>query len=345
MKKIICCILAVLTVLACTGCERRVSVRSKTFYGCFDTVSTVYDYSGMSAKEFSAFADKVRVQLEYYDGLFDIYGGCDGEVNMYDLNSAAGKGAVTVNADMIDFLTFCKETYYLTGGTVNVAAGSLLSIWHDCRERASNGEQITALPTDGELRAAMEHTNIENLVIDAENLTVEITDPEASLDVGAVAKGYAVERVAEELMAEGYTSVVLDVGGNLRIIGSKSDGGTWRTGIRNPDTASEERYVCYVDIKNTSCVTSGGYERYFELDGKRYHHLIDTSTGMPADNFASVTVICEDSGLADALSSALFIMDFELGKELLSELSGVRAIWVQNDGSVVDSLNFEKQKL
>lgn len=330
--------LAAAILMSLVACDRGDKVQTKTFYGCFDTVSTVYDYSGMSEKEFSSLVDRVRSRLEYYDSVFDIYDSTDGMVTLCDVNSMAGKGDVTVSSDIIELLLYCKEMYYLTGGTVNVAAGALLSIWHDYREKANNGSSENALPTDEELALARKHIDIEGLLIDEQACTVELTDPEMSLDVGAIAKGYAVERVARELLADGYTSIVLDVGGNLRILGSKTNGTSWRTGIRNPDTVSDERYVYYVDIKDTSCVTSGGYERYFEVDGKRYHHLIDTSTAMPADNFASVTVICEDSALADALSSALFIMDYESGLSLLNSLNGVRAIWVENNGNVIDSL-------
>lgn len=324
--------------MSLVACDSGKKVRTKTFYGCFDTVSTVYDYSGMSAKDFSLLVERVRSRLEYYDSLFDIYDSADGTVTLFDVNKMAGKGAVSVSADIIELLLYCKEMYYLTDGTVNVAAGALLSIWHNYREKANNGSLENTLPTDDELTFAKEHIDIEDLLIDEEARTVELLDPTMSLDVGAIAKGYATERVAQELLADGYTSIVLDIGGNLRILGSKIDGTSWHTGIRNPDTSSDERYVYYVDIKDTSCVTSGGYERYFEVDGKRYHHLIDTSTAMPADNFASVTVVCEDSALADTLSSALFIMDYESGVSLLNSLNGVRAIWVDKSGNVIDSL-------
>lgn len=344
-KRIIAGLLLLSVALGLTSCNFRKKPRSETFYGYFDTVSTVYDYSGLGRGDFGDLVDEVKEELSYYNKLFDIYKEYEGVVNLATVNANAGGGAIKVDREMIDFLSYCKEMYYLTGGSVNIAAGSVLSIWHKHREDA--GKTATTddnkLPSMAELESAKNHTNIDNLVIDEENLTVELLDAEMSLDVGAIGKGYATERVAEELREDGYDQIVLDIGGNLKIIGEREDGGTWKTGIRNPDTTSSDPYIYYLDIKDTACVTSGGYERYYEVDGKKYHHLIDMDTLMPANHFASVTVIAFDSGLADALSSAMFIMSMDEGKALLETLDGVRVVWVEHNGNVVDSDDFDNQ--
>ena len=126
---------------------------------------------------------------------------------------------------------------------------------------------------------------------------------------------------------------MLNIGGNLRIIGSKPDGTGWNTGIKNP--MDQSKYSLYLNIKNISCVTSGDYERYFTYNGNKYHHVIDKDTLMPSNYFSSVTILVNDSGLADALSTALFSMSYEEGKLLVEKLGNVEVVWIYKDGTVV----------
>lgn len=321
-------LLSLLSLLSLFGCNRKNKQKNRIFYEYFDTVSTVYDYSGGSEAAFNENAAFVKMRLEYYHRLFDIYSEYDGINNIATVNRLAGQSEVEVDEELIEFLEYAVEMHNLTDGHTNIAMGSVLSIWHKYREI---GE---AVPTESELKAAAEHTDIENLVLDKENCTVRFLDPEMSLDVGAIAKGYAVERIAEELISKGISSYVLDAGGNLRIIGTKPDGTTWRTGVQNPNPYAKERYVYYLNVADTSVVTSGDYQRYYIVDGVKYHHIINKDTLMPADYFSSVTVVTKDSGLADALSTALFNMDYEAGVELVSKLDDVSVVWLEKDGEI-----------
>ena len=163
-----------------------------------------------------------------------------------------------------------------------------------------------------------------------------------SLDVGAIAKGYATEQVADKLAANGLVSGILNVGGNVRAIGNNiKTGEPWSVGIQNPDSESEEAILNLVNLEEASMVSSGDYERYYTVDGKRYNHIIDTKTLFPAENFTAVTVICEDSGMADALSTAIYCMDFEQGLELIQSIEGSEAMWVFKDKSIRYSEGFE----
>ena len=188
-------------------------------------------------------------------------------------------------------------------------------------------------------KTAAEHTDIGQLIIDEENCTVTLTDPEMTLDVGAIAKGYATERVARFLEEKGITGYVLNVGGNVRTIGTKPDGSGWVTGIKNPKDPST--IAVNITIADTSCVTSGSYERFFIADGKKYHHIIDPDTLFPAEYFDSVTVITPDSGVADCLSTALFCMSYEEGLKLL-ESFGAEALWILPDGEKLYSPGMEQ---
>ena len=163
-----------------------------------------------------------------------------------------------------------------------------------------------------------------------EKNTVRRTDPRALIDVGAIGKGYATEKAAQYLESKGCTSYVLNIGGNIRIVGTKVNGDGWVTGIKNP--LDPEIYAYYTKIADTSCVTSGDYERYFMVDNVKYHHIIDEETLMPAEYFSSVTIITKDSGLADTLSTALFCMSYEEGLELVESLDGVEVLWIFKDG-------------
>ena len=159
-----------------------------------------------------------------------------------------------------------------------------------------------------------------------------MADADMSLDVGAIAKGYATEKVADMLEGQGISHVLLDIGGNIRAIGDKPDGTLWRLGLQNPDLDSDENYVHIIELESTSLVTSGDYQRYYTVNGKRYHHIIDPQTLMPSDRFTDVSVIYEDSGISDAMSTALFNMDIEEGKAL-AESVGAEVLWIFQDGS------------
>ena len=312
------------------GCEReqKITAKNRIYYDYFDTVSTIYDYTGGSEDDFRQVYTHFEDRLSYYHKLFDIYNEYEEINNIATVNRLAGKEAVKVDAELIEFLEYAMEMHTLTGGYMNIAMGSVLSIWHEYRTVGDS------LPKMEQLTAAAEHTDIKDIVIDKEKSTVYISDPEMSLDVGAIAKGYAVERIAKSLESYGISSYVLDVGGNLRAIGTKKDGSGWRTGVQNPRPTADKPYVYYLNISNGSVVTSGDYQRYYTVDGKNYHHIINKDTLMPAEYFSSVTVVTRDSGLADTLSTALFNMDYERGLALVSSISGVAVVWVKMDGEI-----------
>ena len=307
---------------------------SSIYFNTHSQISTYADKTDENIENYVKIADEV---LSYYHELFDIYYEYSGINNIRTVNKNAGKSPVKVDTEMIDFLEYCKELYTLTNGKTNVMLGSVLKIWHDCREEATENFGYLspeALPTDEELTEAALHTSIDSLVIDREASTVYISDPDASLDVGAVAKGYTVDILYQRLKAVGADSVVLNIGGNIRTIGLKPDGNLWVTGITNPDRQSDEPLIRRLKIGEISLVTSGDYERYFVSADKTYHHIIDSETLKPAEYFSSVSILTENSGLADALSTALFCMSYEDGLALVSEIGNVEVIWITKDGTV-----------
>jgi thiamine biosynthesis lipoprotein len=190
-----------------------------------------------------------------------------------------------------------------------------------------------------QLKEAAKHTDINQVIIDEKNSTVYLQDPEMSLDVGGIAKGYATEQVARIAEKNGFTSGLISVGGNVRSIGVRGDGTSWKVGVQNPFDKNGAD-ISKVDLTNAALVTSGIYERYYTVNGKNYHHIIDPDTLFPADYFASVSILCADSGKADALSK-IFNMPFEQGLALVESMPDVAALWVFPDGHVEMSSRFK----
>jgi thiamine biosynthesis lipoprotein len=329
-----------------TGCPKTakredvIKPKGMVYFTFFDTVSYVYSYKGDTQKEFEERCQEVSDILSEYHALFNIYYDFEGVSNLKAVNDNAGREPVKVGRKLIDFLLYAKQLHEATSGEMNVMMGSVLKLWHDCRSEASTSPSKARIPTADELNEAAKHTDISLLEIDEENLTVFISDPKASIDVGALGKGYATEKAAEHLRSVGADSYVLNIGGNIRIIGHKQDGGSWGTGIKDP--ADTSRYATVIDIADTSCVTSGDYERFFSVNGKKYHHIIDKDTLMPSEYFSSVTIITPDSGLADALSTALFSMSYEDGLRLISAMSTkVEVLWIFPNGEMRMSDGFK----
>ena len=342
MKKILSITLLIslaLSLFSCSfGSSDNDAGKSKTIStSYFNTFSVIYAFGENADTDIEKYAAISEECLAYYHKLFDIYFEYTGINNIRTINKKAGKEAVTVDRELIDFLLYCKELFTVTGGKTNIMLGSVLKLWHDVREDAEGDFGYLApekLPTDAALTEAMSHTSIDSLIIDEEACTVYISDPKASIDVGAIAKGYTVDILAERLIAEGAESVALNIGGNIRTIGLKPSGALWVTGITNPDKEAEDSLKCRIEIGESSVVTSGDYERYFISGDKKYHHIIDPETLYPADYFSSVTIITKNSGLADALSTALFCMSYEDGLALVETLSDVEVLWIYKDGEV-----------
>ncbi len=343
IKKIISIVLLCSVIFTLCGCNRQNNPRKTTYFGYFDTVANILSFGEDNRWEFAEKSSAAVSLLGEYHRLFDIYNEYPGINNLCTVNKKAGGEPLQVDKRLVDFLLYAKEMYDLTGGEMNVMMGSVLKLWHDARTAASKNPENAAIPPMEKLREAMAHTDVSLLEIDAEKSTVRISDPAARIDVGALGKGYATEQVAKYLESLGAESYVLNIGGNIRIIGHKPDGTGWVTGVTNPFDPKSGNYSYYLKIADTSCVTSGDYERNFTVDGKKYHHIIDKDTLMPADYFSSITVITKDSGMADALSTALFSMSYEDGMALLDKIPyDVEVLWIDKNGSFLKSDGLSK---
>ena len=326
MKRILALVLCVLLLTGCASHkEPELKQYTATFLTLFDTVTSIVGRAESEQAHMAA-AQTIHDELLTYHQLFDIYNDYEGINNLKTVNDNAGLSPVVVDRAIIDLLLDCREYYELTGGLVNVAMGSVLVLWHEARNDGLNDIANACLPDGEKLSEAAKHTDFSCVIIDEEASTVFLSDPAMRLDVGAVAKGWSAQRVAEHA-PEG---LLISVGGNVVATGPKDANGTpWRVGIQNPDGG--ENYLHTLNITGGSVVTSGDYQRCYMVDGKIYHHIIDPATCYPSTYWRSVTILCADSGLADALSTALFLLPYEEGLAL-AEKCGAQALWVNEAG-------------
>ncbi len=343
MHKIVKIIFVFALILNITACQIQEKNRYEAqFLGLFDTVTQIVSYMDRK-EEFSEQVNQIHDDLEQYHKLYDIYTDYSGFVNIKVINDNAGKQPVMVDRRIIDLLLFAKEAYRKTNGKVNVALGSVLSIWHDYRERGTEDPENAKLPPMDLLKEAAQHSDINKVIINESASTVFLEDPDMSLDVGAIAKGFAVEQVSKGAIRRGFTSGLISVGGNVKVIGTKnSSKEPWNVGIQNPASSGGKSNLRVVNISDQSLVTSGNYSRYYTVNGKEYHHIINPDTLYPAEYFTAITIVCKDSGEADALSTAVYNMPLQDGLGLIESLPNTEAFWVLSNGEQKFSTGFQK---
>lgn len=353
LKKLVLSLLSLSMMMIMTGCSKKYELMSHYITGPFDTITTYMSYVS-SEDEFNEQCDYIEEQLNYYDQLFDKYNTYNGMNNLKTINDNAGKKAIEVDQPLIDLLNLSIERNRKISSKVNIAFGSVINIWHDYREEAESHDGVGTVPSDVELEKANQHTSIDSIEIDEKKKTVYINDALVSIDVGATAKGYAIELIKDGLIKMGVDNFLLSGGGNVASHGQRKiqkegefylddcadkfcvgiespQDGNYAASADDPDSENEAVLV----VQGESIVTSGDYQRFYQdVNGVRYHHLIDPETLYPAVHFRSVSIITEDSGLADFLSSAVFLMEYEEGLKLVNSLDGVEAIWLLEDGKI-----------
>lgn len=336
--RLLCAVLALLWLTGCTTLTERFhpQIYSATYLDVFDTVTTVMG-NAESEEAFQQQAQQIHDQLIYLHKLFDIYHNYDGIANLKTVNDQAGIAPVKVDEPILQLLLDCREDYNETSGMVNAAMGSVLSLWHEARTVGIESPESARLPEKDALQEAARHISFDDVIIDVEENTVYLSDPKLRLDVGAIAKGWAAQRAAENAP----DGMLISVGGNVLATGPKfPDGTPWTVGVQDPDGMGDS-YVASVPLTEGSMVTSGDYQRFFTVDGVSYHHIIDPVTLFPATRWRSVTILCQNSGLADMLSTALFLLSREDGQALLDHFDA-EALWIDHDGALLYSPGFPK---
>ncbi len=326
-------VLAVLMILlTAAGCQNG---KEYTFYyyDYFDTFSslTVYAPDETAAKQYDQI---VRDYMSAYDALLDSFDPHEGIVGLYTVNEQAGTAPVAISEELYAFLEYGLAAFDKSGETVNIALGSVTRLWQEQLNKVTDDGQAAEpqLPDPDALREAALHTDPSDVILDAANHTVYFRDPQIRLDAGALGKGYVCARIEEALQAAGCQSALFSAGGNVMTIGTYPGLAGWNVGIRNPDPEASEQVYTVWQVKDSSVVTSGDYERFFMIGDTRYHHIIDPDTMYPGTRYHSVTVSCRDAAAADMLSTALFLLPEEDGRALAAEYDA-RILYIYNDYS------------
>lgn len=300
-------------VIFSSGC----SLESK--YDCeffaMDTVMTINAYGSKSESAVKA----AQNEINRLDKLLSVQ---KENSEIFKLNQSK---KMTVSEDTLTLITRSKEIYTLTDGAFDISCEPLIREW------GFYSGLENKVPSKKAIETALEGVGAEHIKF--ENSTVTL-DKNSSLDLGGIAKGYASHKAAEILKEYGVTSALMSLGGNVRAIGSKPDGESWSVAVTDPDDNSKS--IGTLKISDKAVVTSGGYQRYFEENGQTYHHIIDTKTGYPADSgLKSVTIVSDDDALADALSTALFVMGLEKSGKFYSENSSLfGAVFITDKGEI-----------
>lgn len=292
----------------CTPKEKELTKYSNTTLNSgFDTFIQLIAFTE-DEETFNKYFEVVETEFLRYHKYFDIYHNYDGINNLKTINDFAGIEPVKVDQEIIDMLKFAKDAQQHED-EFDISSGAVLRVWHNYREQGKDlNEQgkYGTIPSKDELLEAEKYIGMDYLVIDETNSTVYLTDEHSKLDVGGLAKGYAAEVVAKTLIDMGLEHGAVNAGGNLRTIGYKGDGSAWKTGVVSPNNDGSN--ICIFETPlNSSVVTSGDYQNFFVAeDGNTYHHICDLDTLAPVHYWRSVTILTDDSGMADLLSTTLF---------------------------------------
>ncbi|WP_315117945.1 FAD:protein FMN transferase [uncultured Clostridium sp.] len=243
------------------------------------------------------------------------------------INSNSGKNYVKVSDDTLNVIK--KSLYYssLSEGAFDVTVGPLVNIW-------GIGTDHARVPSEKEIKEKLSLINYKDIEIDEKNESIKLKRNGQGIDLGAIAKGYAADKVKEVLAEEGIKTAFINLGGNVVTLGKKTDGSDWNIGVQDP-LETRGGYFAILKASNKSIVSSGNYERFFEKDGIRYHHILDTKTGYPSNNeLMATTIISEESIDGDALSTSIFVLGLDKGMKLIEGLKDVEAVFVTKDKKV-----------
>jgi len=263
--------------------------------------------------------DAVIAEMRRTDELMSTY---KPESQLSEVNAHAHERPVTVDADIITVVGRGLEMSRLSGGAFDITYASV-GYLYDYRAHQR--------PTDAEITAALPGVDYRQVVVDREARTIRFLKKGVRIDLGGIAKGYAVDRAVERLREMGIRHAMVNAGGDTRLIGDRR-GKPWIVGIRDP--RAEGRMVTRLPLADEAVSTSGDYERYFEEDGVRYHHILIPGTGKSARAVRSATVLGPDATLTDALSTTVFVLGVERGMKLVASLPDVEAVVVDAEGRI-----------
>lgn len=303
-----------------SGCGRSREPLTKTGF-CLNTVIEVTIYENGS----QALLDECFALADTYEGYFS---NTIPDSDISQINASAGT-PITVHEETLELLETGIAYGDLSGGRFDITIGALSGLWDISTKALLDETDASMIPSADEIEAA--RATVDYHAVRIEGSQVTLLNPDASIDLGGIAKGYIADKMKEFLNENGVTSGFINLGGNVLALGPKPDGTPLNIAIQRPFSVEGDA-IATVKITDQTVVSSGIYERFFEADGRIYHHILDVSTGYPYDNgLLGVTVITDTSVDGDALSTICFSLGLTDGMALIERLDGTEAVFITED--------------
>lgn len=311
MKKIA----IIFLILIITGCNKEYIVSEDSFF-VMDTYINVKVFDYDEQKEI---LEEVNELFNYYHRLADRYEKYDDVINVYDINNMKDE-YLEIHEDLVFMIEYSLNFHDKTDGLFDVGMGNVIDVWKDHIQNKDYLPEYNYLNSLERNEILLEENKIYKGV---------------NLDLGAIAKGYAVAKAGELLEENGFNKYIINAGGQV-LVGKSYRDDLYKVGVKHP---LKNENLTILNVENLCVSTSGSYERFFEIDGQRFSHIISPKTLFPENNFLSVTVVSEDSTLADVLTTVLFLMPIEVGKAFIEDLD-VEVIWYLEDGTEIRTEGF-----
>jgi len=282
---------------------------------------------GSDDARLNAAAEAAFDEIKRLEGLMSHY---KDDSDVAKVNRTAGKEAVTISKETMDVIDASLKVSQITNGTFDITMGVLGKVWHFTKD--DKGELTP--PSAEEVKKLLPLIDYRQIMIDKQNNTVKLAKQGMQINLGGIAKGYIIGKAAEVLKKNGIKKGIVHAGGDMVVFNEK-DSPPWLIGIQTP--RNKDKIIGTLKVSHAAIATSGDYERFFIKDGTRYHHIMDPSTGFPANKCRGVTIVAKDSTLADALSTAVFVMGPDDGMKLIETLPDVDGLIIDTDGKIAVS--------
>lgn len=306
------------TVFSCSPKKDSVYKKTMPLMDTLVSITVVADSKDIAEKAI----EKTFAETGRFSSLINFY---SDKSELAEINRNAGIQPVKVSPDSLDLIEKAVSAAEKSGGAFDPTIGPIVKLWDFPNKKK---------PTETELARTLPLVNYRDIRIDRTASTVFLKRKGMMIDLGGIAKGYAADRAVESLKREGITSGLVSFAGDIRTFGTKPDKNPWTIGIKNPrQTNEKDEIVAKIRLSDKAISTSGDYERYFMYEDKRYHHLLDPKTGMPAYGCRSVSIVTDRAVNTDAFSTAVFILGLEKGMALMKEM-GMDAMLIDSSGTI-----------
>jgi thiamine biosynthesis lipoprotein len=322
MKKFPMLVLTMLLLFNLAGCGEAAQIKYDRDFFAMDTYIACQVLSADEEQAAKAL-DAVQAAFMEIDRLTNRF---EQDSEIAAVNRNAGMAPVKVSADVFAMVEISLAWSDRSGGAFNILLGEVMDLW-------GFGTEKPAVPAGEDLAAALTRTDYHKIVLDKENATIYLPEKGMVMDLGGVAKGYATDKAVAALKAMKIENALINAGGNVYALGSRADGTSWKVGVQDP--RDPEGIKAVLQARDTAMISSGDYQRYFEKDGVRYHHILDPANGTPARASAGTTVIMKSATIADILSTTFFVKGPTEGLKLAESLEEVEAVMIVNgDGKI-----------